>query len=111
MASRRVQAGQWDVHGPERGEMGEVDLHFKPAVPVFDANVALGRRHDRPVAVDTLEGTLEAMDSAGVERALVYSPHAEAFDALEGNDLLWETVRGTDRLVPQHVVNPAYDDL
>jgi predicted TIM-barrel fold metal-dependent hydrolase len=27
--------------------MAEIDLDFKPTVPVFDANVLLGRRHDR----------------------------------------------------------------
>ena len=51
--------------------MGQVDLDFKPAVPVFDANAALGRRHDKRVAVDTADGVIEVMDEAGVERALV----------------------------------------
>ena len=60
--------------------MGEVDLDFKPLVPVFDANVALGRRHDKRVVIDTIEGLFEAMDNSGVDRAVVYSPHAEHFD-------------------------------
>ena len=54
--------------------MGKVDFDFKPSVPVFDANVSLGRRHDRRVSVDTAEGTLAAMNKAGVERALSARP-------------------------------------
>ena len=91
--------------------MGQVDLDFKPTVPVFDANVALGRRHDRRVPSDTLEGTLEAMDRAGVGRAVVYSPHAANFDSQDGNQLLQQTVQGEPSLVPQYVCTPAADDL
>ena len=67
--------------------VGQVNLRFKPTVPVFDANVSLGRRHNRRVAVDTAEGTLRAMDRAGIDRALVYSPHAAAYDSRDGNAL------------------------
>ena len=88
-----------------------VDLSFKPAVPVFDANVALGRRYDRAVSVDTAAGTLTEMDRLGVQRALVYSPHAASFDTAEGNEILLETIGEQSRLVPQFVANPAYDDL
>jgi predicted TIM-barrel fold metal-dependent hydrolase len=91
--------------------MGQVDLNFKPSVPVFDANVALGRRHNRLVSVDTKEGTLEAMGLAGVGRALVYSPHAEFFDSEEGNRILLDTVQGEPGLVPQFICNPTFDDL
>jgi predicted TIM-barrel fold metal-dependent hydrolase len=91
--------------------MPEVDLDFKPTVPVFDANIALGRRHDRRVAVDTVEDTLAAMDRAGVERALAYSPHAANYDSREGNDLLMETIAGGPRIVPQMVGNPTWDEL
>ena len=91
--------------------MGNVDLDFRPRVPVFDANVALGRRHDRRVVVDTTDGLLDAMDKTGMERALAYSPHAEHFDTVEGNALLLEMIAGQPRLVPQFVANPATDDL
>ena len=64
--------------------MGQVDFEFRPDVPVFDADVALGRRHDRRVAVDSVEGTLEAMDRAGVDRAHVYAPHAAGYDSTHG---------------------------
>ena len=91
--------------------MGQVDLNFKPSVPVFDANVALGRRHDRRVRVDTVEGTLQAMGRAGIDRALVYAPHAVGFDGREGNQVLSELIRGEPSLVLQYVCSPATDDL
>ena len=91
--------------------MGQVDLHFEPTVPVFDANVALGRRHNRRVAVDTAEGTLRAMDRAGIDRALVYSPHAAAYDSRDGNALLLELIEAEPRLVPQFACNPAFDEV
>ncbi len=91
--------------------MGNVDLEFTPTVPVFDADVAFGRRHDKRVAVDSVERTIEEMDRAGVGRALVYAPHAAIFDSMEGNESLVEQTRGEPRLVPQFVCNPAVDDL
>jgi predicted TIM-barrel fold metal-dependent hydrolase len=91
--------------------MGSVDLDFKPSVPVLDANVSLGRRHDRPVAVDTVEGVRSEMDRAGIGRVLVYAPHAATYDSVEGNSMLMDAVRGRADFVPQFVCNPAFDDL
>ena len=91
--------------------MGQVDFEFKPEVPVFDADVALGRRHDRRVAVDGVEGTLAEMDRAGVERAQVYAPHAAGWDSSQGNESLVRTIAGQPRFVPQFAANPAVDDL
>ena len=91
--------------------MGNVELDFQPRVPVFDANVALGRRHNRRVVSDTTGGLLEAMDRSGVERALVYSPFAEDFDTVDGNALLMEMIEGQPRLIPQFVANPATESL
>ena len=91
--------------------MPGADLDFRPEVPAFDANAALGRRHDRRVAIDAAAGLLAEMDRAGVERALVYAPHAAAFDSAEGNAGLLEAIGDESRLVPQFVCNPAFDDL
>ena len=91
--------------------MGTVDLNFKPSVPVFDANVALGRRHDSRVREDTAAGVLREMDRAGVNRALCYAPHAAGYNSQQGNTLLIELIHGESRLVPQFVCNPAYDDF
>ena len=91
--------------------MGEVDLDFEPTVPVFDANVALGRRHDKPVPVDTAGGVLQVMDDSGVDRALVYAPHAATYDPRDGNAMLIEQIGGEPRLVPQFVCSPIFDRL
>ncbi|MDP6821852.1 MAG: amidohydrolase family protein [Dehalococcoidia bacterium] len=89
-----------------------VDLDFRSDVPVFDANVALGRRHDRRVPAETPGDLLAEMDRFGIDRALVYCQHAVTFDAVEGNRMLLEMIAGhRERLVPQFVFNPAYDDL
>ena len=89
--------------------MGEVELNFKPSVPVFDANIGLGRRHYKRVSEDTVEGTLAAMGKAGIQRAVVYSPHAAYWDSGEGNQLLLDTIEGQPNLFPQLVANPMYD--
>ena len=91
--------------------MGRVDLDFMPAVPVFDANVALGRRHNRRQSVDTAAATIAEMDRTGVERALVYAPHAAAYDSLQGNSYLLESIAGFPRLVPQFACNPTFDHM
>lgn len=91
--------------------MGKVDLDFKPSVPVFDACVSLGRRYDRYVRVDNVADTIAVMDRAGVERAVVYTPHAVDFDSIDGNAYLMEMIAGQSRFVPQFAVNPAFDSL
>lgn len=91
--------------------MGQVDLHFKPSFPAFDANISLGRRHDRRVTADTVDETLAVMRRAGVDRAVAYAAHAAAFDARDGNDYLLELVHGEPSLVPQFACSPATDDL
>ena len=90
--------------------MGEVDLHFRPAVPVFDANMALGRRHDRRVLFDSVEDALREMDRAGVERALVYSTVA-ATDPIGGNTWLEDALGSEPRLVPQLIASPPRDEV
>ncbi len=91
--------------------MGKVDLNFKPSMPVFDANVALGRRHDQVVNKDTPEQLFEEMGRAGVDRALVWHPHGVAYDSIEGNLILMELIHGDSRLVPQFLCNPSFDDF
>lgn len=80
-------------------------------MPVFDANIALGRRHDRRVRVDSVDDLISEMDRCGVGKALVYSPHAANYDSREGNELLFDSISGETRLVPQMVANPTWDDL
>ena len=91
--------------------MGKVDLNFKPAVPVFDANAELGRRHDRRNLKDSPEQLFEEMARAGVDRALVWHPNGAAYDSMEGNLILQELIHGDSRLVPQFFCNPSFDDF
>ena len=64
------------------------DLDFKARVPVFDANIGVGHRHDRPSPfADTTELRAE-MDRHGVDRALVYHLQGESISAVEGNEAL-----------------------
>ena len=90
--------------------MGEVDLDFRPSVPVFDANMALGRHHDRRALFDSVEDALREMDRAGVERALVYSTVA-ANDPIGGNGWLEAELEDEPRLVPQLIASPPRDEV
>ena len=83
------------------------DLTFKPQVPVFDANVSLGRSTTRKVAVDNLPETLNIMDIAGINKSLVYSTHSMNFDTGDGNQLLLETIGDDERFVPMFGFNPS----
>ena len=91
--------------------MSKVKLNFTPSVPVFDANVALGRRHDKAVSVESPHDTKLEMERARIDHALVYSPHAASYDSGEGNQMLLDSVNGSDNLIPQFVCNPAFDDI
>ena len=63
------------------------------------------------VREDTVEGTIAAMDLAGVDRALAYTHHAAVFDSTDGNAMLMEFIQDQPRLVPQFVANPCHDNL
>ncbi|MBM3933836.1 MAG: hypothetical protein FJ319_05970 [SAR202 cluster bacterium] len=90
--------------------MGEVELHFKAAVPTFDACVFLGRRYNRYVRSDSVAGIIESMDRCGVGKALVSHVHAIDFDGEDGNEVLLQEMKGQPRLVPQFGANPTMDD-
>ena len=91
--------------------MGEVDIAFKSSVPVFDCNVSIGRVHTRRLSVDDSEGTLKAMDDAGVEKALVHNPYGVNYDPVDGNRRLLESIKGIGRFIPQFTCNPATFDF
>jgi len=50
------------------------------------------------------------MKKSGIQRALVYSPHAAYWDPGEGNQILLDSIREHPNLYPQLVANPL-DDL
>ena len=85
------------------------DLDFKARVPVFDANIGVGHRHDRPSPFVDAGGLRAEMDRHGVDRALVYHLQGESISAIEGNEALagWSD----EALVPQYVANSADETL
>ena len=84
-------------------------LDFRPRVPVFDANIGVGHRHDRPSPCPGTNSLLEEMDRHGVGRGLVYHLHGERISAIEGNEALaeWEH----EALFPQWMAGPSGDSL
>lgn len=83
---------------------------FAPRVPVFDANAALGRRHDERILHDRPQDLLRVMSEAGISRCLVYNPYCIRWGTREGNAFLLEGIRNHQRLVPQFVACLATDD-
>lgn len=84
---------------------------FKPEVPVFDGNAVLGRRHDQRLRSEGREGMIAAMDRAGIDRALVYTPYAVTYDTQVGNRHIIELIGDEARLVAQFIVNFATDTV
>ena len=85
------------------------DLDFKARVPVFDANIGVGHRHDRPSPFADATELRAEMDRHGVDRALVYHLQGESISAVEGNEALagW----CDEALVPQYVANSTSETL
>lgn len=86
-------------------------LNFRARVPVFDANVGVGHRRDRPSPIESREQLLEEMDRHGVARALIYHLQGEALSAPEGNESLLPWVDGQSALHPQWVADPTPECL
>ena len=84
-------------------------LNFQPRVPVFDANVGVGHRHDRPSPYSDANELLEEMHRHGVDRALIYHVQGEAISAIRGNEMLlgWTG----DAFSLQWVAGPGDDSL
>ena len=81
-------------------------LDFHPTVPVFDANIGVGHRHDR-VAPFAGPAELSAqMKAQGVDRALVYHVQGETISAIDGNNALLAWVGDHDGFTPQWMANP-----
>lgn len=82
-------------------------LNFTSRVPVFDANLRVGDRHDEPAPFRDRGQLLAEMDRHGVERALVYHALTEWNSPTEGNQLLEEWIHDDGRLVPQWSMLPT----
>lgn len=76
-------------------------------VPLFDANVSVGRLATRqPSAWVDVDGLRGEMDTLGLQGALVYHSAAVKSDTLTANRLLLGEVRGDPRIVPCWVALP-----
>jgi hypothetical protein len=86
-------------------------LHFKARVPVFDANVRVGNRHDEVSACQDRATLLQEMDRHGVEHALIYHAQTEEVSPIDGNAALEQWIGDDQRLVPQWSVVPVAASL
>lgn len=82
-------------------------LHFKARVPVFDANIRVGDRHDEPSVCRDRVTLLAEMDRHGVERGVIYHALTEEMSPVDGNLALEAWLGDDDRLVPQWSVLPV----
>jgi hypothetical protein len=86
-------------------------LTFRPRVPVFDANVRVGHRHDEPSPAPERAALLAELDRHGVGRALVYHAQGEEVSALDGNRFLEAWLADDGRLIAQWSVIPTPESL
>lgn len=86
-------------------------LSFRAKVPVFDANVGVGHRHDRPSPFENPEQLLAEMERHGVGRALIYHLQGERLSTLDGNNWLVPWIQGNSELYPQWVAGSTADGL
>ena len=85
------------------------NLYFEARVPVFDANIGVGHRHDRPSPFTDAGQLHKEMDRHGVDRALIYHLQGECISAIEGNEALAKWC--DEALVPQYVANSTDETL
>src|SRR5690349_17147443 len=83
------------------------NLSFHPRVPVFDAHICVGHSGAALSPASDRPALLAALDRHGVERALIYHAHAEAFSPLRGNQLLEEWLGDDGRLLPLWAALPT----
>jgi hypothetical protein len=86
-------------------------LNFQPRVAVFDANIGVGHRHDRPAPFEDASQLLEEMALHGVKRALIYHVQGELISAVDGNQQLQTWADGHDALRLQWVAGANQDSL
>ena len=86
-------------------------LNFQPRVAVFDANIGVGHRHDRPAPFDDPAGLLDEMKRHRVGRAVIYHVQGESISAIQGNEELtkWADAEGPFSL--QWTAGPNADSL
>jgi uncharacterized protein len=86
-------------------------LHFKARVPVFDANVRVGSRHDEATVCQDRAMLLAEMERHGVERAVIYHAQTDEISSIDGNLMLEAWLSDDNRLVPQWSMLPVASSL
>ena len=86
-------------------------LEFHPTVPVFDANIGIGHRHDGVAPFASPTELMAQMRAQGVDRALIYPVQGEAISAIDGNRTLIDWSNDHDRFHLQWMANPHRDCL
>ena len=86
-------------------------LNFKPRVPVFDANIGVGHRRDRPAPFEDASELLDEMRRHGIERAIVYHVQAEDISPTEGNRALEKWADDDRSFSLQWVAGPNPESL
>ena len=86
-------------------------LSFKARVPVIDANIGIGHRHDRPSPIAAPDELLQEMERHGVDRANVYHLHGESISALVANEELVQMVDDNSAFTLQWVGGPNEENL
>lgn len=87
------------------------NLHFRPQVPVFDAQVCVGHGRLGLSPAGDRATLLAELGRHGVGRALVYHAHAEEVSPLRGNELLEPWLGPDRRLLPLWSVFPSADSV
>jgi hypothetical protein len=80
-----------------------MSLSFSSHIPVFDANVGVGHRHNRRYPFDSPDQLLAEMARHGIDRSLVYAIQGELISPIQGNESLGTWTDGNDELIPQLV--------
>jgi hypothetical protein len=86
-------------------------LHFKPRVPVFDANLRVGDLREEPAPCRNRDELLAEMNRHGVARGLIYHAYAETVSPIDGNRYLEAWLGDDGRTLPQWTVMPTPDSL
>ena len=86
-------------------------LNFQSWVPVFDANIGVGHRHNRPAPFEDAAGLQKEMQRHGVERALIYQIQGESISPLDGNVALAQWADAEGRFSLQYVAGPSTRSL
>lgn len=78
---------------------------------MFDANIGVGHRHDRPAPFQDADGLIKVMHQHGVDKAVIYHVQGESISAIEGNLALsgWAGIEGPFSL--QWTAGPDEDSL